>query len=244
MLQNTRGIVLRSVKYGETSLITSVFTESQGVQSYMVQGVRTSKAKTNKAALLQPATLLELVIYQKPQVNLQRIKEYQYAHIYTSLQEDIVKNSIALFSVELLLRLLPEHAQQPELFRFSFEYFKLLDKMEIVSVANFPIYFIIQCGHLMGYEIRGTYSNITPYLSLQDGAYTEHLPPMGPHLQDDEARALSALLSVEDPAKLKDIHMNATARYHIMDWYIAFLHQHTQHLGSIRSLAVLQAVLH
>ena len=89
MLQNTQGIVLRSVKYGETSLITSVFTEKQGVQSYMVQGVRTSKAKTNKAALLQPATLLDLVIYQKPQVNLQRLKEYQYAHIYTTLRKTL-----------------------------------------------------------------------------------------------------------------------------------------------------------
>lgn len=244
MLQNTRGIVLRAVKYGETSLITSIFTEKHGVQSYMVQGVRSSKSKSNKAALLQPATLLELVVYQKPQANLQRLKEYQYAHIYIHMQEDIVRNSIALFSVELLLRLLPEHAQQPELFEFSFDYFKKLDALDIASVANFPIYFIIQCGHILGYEITGDYSERTPHANLQDGAFTEHLPPMGPHLQDDEARMLSALLHIKELGELKQIVLNATMRYRLMDWYIAFLHQHTQHLGNIRSLAVLQAVLH
>lgn len=244
MLQNTRGIVLRTVKYGETSLIASIFTENHGVQSYMVPGVRSSKSKSNKAALLQPTTLLELVVYQKPQANLQRLKEYQYAHIYTHMQEDIVRNSIALFSVELLLRLLPEHAQQPELFEFSFDYFRKLDEMEIGAIANFPIFFIIQCGHLLGYEIRGSYSSATPHLNLQDGAYTDHLPAMGPYLQDDEAQTLNALLQVTELEQLKHVNLNAATRYKLMDWYIAFLHQHTQHLGNIRSLAVLQAVLH
>src|SRR5690606_8893505 len=115
MLQKTNGIVLRSVKYGETSLICSVFTEVYGVQSYLVQGVRTaSKTRQNRAGLLQPATLLDMVVYNKPHANLQRIKEFQPAYIYQSLQEHIVKNSVALFSVELLLRLLPEQAPFPE----------------------------------------------------------------------------------------------------------------------------------
>src|SRR4051812_16525108 len=114
MLYSTRAIVLRSIKYGDTSLISTLFTEKQGVQAYMAQGVRSSKAKNNKAALLQPATLLDIVVYHKPNTNLQRIKEFQFAYLYTSMQEEVVKNSVALFSAELLLRLLPEHAQQPE----------------------------------------------------------------------------------------------------------------------------------
>ncbi|MEO6932134.1 MAG: recombination protein O N-terminal domain-containing protein, partial [Chitinophagaceae bacterium] len=41
MILSTKGIVLRSVKYGETSLVSSIYTLSHGLQSYMINGVRT-----------------------------------------------------------------------------------------------------------------------------------------------------------------------------------------------------------
>lgn len=244
MLQATRGIVLRSVKYGETSLISTIFTEQYGVRSYLIKGVRTSKTRNGRAGLLQPATLLDLSVYFRSQKNLQHLREFHLAHVYRSLQEEVVKNSIALFSVELLLRLLPEHAPLPELFEFSFNYFSLLDETPVSSVANFPLYFIIQCSHLLGYEIRGTYSNETPHLNLQDGAFTNDPPPIAPFLNDDDTRAMDSLLQVTEYAQLNEVQMNAPMRFRLLDWYIAFLHQHTQHLGNIRSLPVLQAILH
>ncbi|OSZ82606.1 DNA repair protein RecO [Chitinophagaceae bacterium IBVUCB1] len=244
MLQNTRGIALRAVKYGDTSIIATIFTEKYGVQSYMVQGVRTSKSKNNKAALLQPTTLLDMVVYHKPQTKLQRIKEYQYAYIYTELQQEIIKNSIALFSTEVLLRVLPEEAQMPELFDFTFTYYQQLDVMPATDVANFPLYFLIQCSKILGYEISGTYTATTPYLNMQDGAFTSTPPHMDAYLHDEDAQALSKLLEATDIYTLKTIVLNAEIRNRLLDWYIAFMHSHTQHMGSIKSLAVLRAILH
>jgi DNA repair protein RecO (recombination protein O) len=244
MLQTTRGIVLRSVKYGETSLICSIFTEKYGIQSYHVKGIRAVKARSNRAGLLQPATLLDLVVYHRPQKNLQHIREFQPAHIYRSLQEEVIKNSIALFSVELLLKLLPEHAPLPELFEFAFIYFCRLDEMPVDAVANFPLYFIIQCSRQLGYDIRGQHSSETPHLNLVDGSYTSHAPLISPFVSDEDAIALGKLLQVEEYSQLNTISMNSQMRFRLLDWYIAFLHQHAQHLGNIRSLTVLQAILH
>lgn len=244
MLHNTKGIALRAVKYGDTSLIATIFTEQYGVQSYMVQGVRSSKAKNNKAALLQPATLLDMVVYHKPQTKLHRIKEFQYAYIYTQLQEDIVRNSIALFSAEVLLRMLPEEAIMHELFAFSFQYFQQLDAMPVAHIANFPLYFLIQCSRILGYEISGTYTAETPYLNMQDGAFTATPPRMDTYLQDDDAIALSKLLLVDEVSELQNISLNGETRNRLLDWYIDFMHSHTQHMGNIRSLAVLRAILH
>lgn len=244
MLHNTRGIVLRSVKYGDSSLITTLFTEKQGVQTYIVQGARSTKTKSNKAAMLQPGTLLELVVYHKPQTNLQRIKEMQYAYIYTALQEEVLKNSITLFSTEVLLRLLPEHAEMPELFDFSFHYFQQLDKEPVNTIANFPVYFVIQCSKLLGYEIHGEFCDRTPYLNMQDGAFTDHMPIAGPYANDDEACALSLLLQVNTTHALAGIRLNADIRNGILDWLLEFLRQHTQHFSTIKSLDVLRAILH
>ena len=173
MLQKTRGIVLRSVKYGDSSLVTTVFTASFGVQTYMIQGVRSNKVRNNRSGLLQPGSLLDMVVYNRPQQSIQRIKEFQPAYLYTTLQEEIVKNSIALFSVELLLRLLPEHAPMPELFDFSIHYFQELDKLSVSDVANFPLYFIIHCSRFLGYDIKGNYSADTPHLNLHEGGFTQ-----------------------------------------------------------------------
>src|SRR5690606_19410563 len=104
------------------------------------------------------------------------LREFQSAYIYRSLQEEVIKNSIALFSVELLLRLLPEHAPQPELFDFCFDYFTTLDSFSPEQTANFPLYFIIQISRFLGYELKGNYSETTPHLNLHEGGFSETLP--------------------------------------------------------------------
>ena len=43
MTHKTKGIVFRTVKYGETSLVVTVYTEFFGVQTYMVNGARSTK---------------------------------------------------------------------------------------------------------------------------------------------------------------------------------------------------------
>ncbi len=63
-LHKTKGIVLRTVKYGETSMVVTIFTEFFGLLSYMVHGVRTSTKKgTGKANLFEPAAIPHLVVY-------------------------------------------------------------------------------------------------------------------------------------------------------------------------------------
>jgi recombinational DNA repair protein (RecF pathway) len=64
-----KGIVFRFTKYGETSIIVNIFTEVFGLQSYIVNGVRSS-SKRSKIALFQPLTLLDLVVYYKENANI------------------------------------------------------------------------------------------------------------------------------------------------------------------------------
>jgi DNA repair protein RecO (recombination protein O) len=243
MLQNTKGIVLRSVKYGETSLIAWIFTQNFGVQTYLVQGVRSSKAK-NRAALFQPASLLELVAYQKPQKSLQRLREFQSAYLAASMQEEVIKNITALFSVEFLFRLLPEHAPMPELFEFTYDYFKSLDQMLAAHTPNFPLYFIIQSSRLLGYEVQGSYCETTPHLNLHEGGFSAHSPAIRPFVSDEDAIVLAQLIQVKTFSELKEITMNGTMRFRLLDWYMEYLHQHCQHLGQIKSLSVLRQILH
>ena len=56
MLHNTKGIVLRVTKYGDTSIIMTAYTELFGVQQYMVKGVRVTSKKgaRTRACFINP----------------------------------------------------------------------------------------------------------------------------------------------------------------------------------------------
>lgn len=244
MLQKTRGIVLRSIKYGETSLIINIFTETYGLCAYMVQGVRSSQKRNSRTGLLQVASLLDFVAEHKPGRNLQHIREFQAAFIYTSIQEEIIKNSIATFSVELLQRLLPQEEIMPDLFDFAYHYFISLDNAATSSVANYPLFFIIQCGKHLGYNVLGNYSAETPYLDSTEGTFSNHPPMAGVSLLDSDIATMDRIINTTTIEQLTNIPMNAAIRNRLLDWYIQFLQHHTQHLSGLKSLEILRMILH
>lgn len=243
MWQQTSAIVLRSLKYGETSVITTLFTEKMGVQTYIIKGIRKTSAKKNNIGLFQPCTLLNTVAPSQIK-NIQFLKEYELAYPYMDLQQEIIKNAIALFSVELLYKLLPEHAPQEELFQFCFNYFQELDKKPITTISNFPIYFLFQCGNLLGYELKGNFSENTHFLNISEGGFSSIPPQTPPYLSQDECLVFSTLYHAKTIEEIGLYKIDAKFRYAIIDWYLTFLKVYCEHLGSIKSLNVLRTILH
>ncbi|MDI9319614.1 MAG: DNA repair protein RecO [Phycisphaerales bacterium] len=244
MLVKTKAIVLRRIKYGDTSLIVNLFTEQAGLQSYMLKGVRSDKIKHQRTGLLQIASLLEVVAEHKPNRQLQQIKEFQPAYIYQSVQEEIVKNSIATFSVELLQKLLPKEENVADFFQFVYDFFILLDAAKNIDVGNFPLFFTIQCGKYLGYHVLGNYSEQTPYLNAIEGIFSSQSARFNSGLSDDDVKILGQLFQESDIQKVQGILLNASTRNRLLDWHIQFLQHHTQHLGVLRSLDILRAILH
>src|SRR6186997_1907165 len=100
MLHKTNGIVFRFTKYGESSIIVNIFTGLFGLQSYIVNGVRSRTAKS-RMALYQPLTLLDLVVYHRENANINRIKEVKCAHPFHSIFMDVKKSTIGMFILEV-----------------------------------------------------------------------------------------------------------------------------------------------
>ena len=49
-----RGVVLHTLKYGDSSMVVYLLTDTGGRRSYMVQGVRSRNGRGSKLALFQP----------------------------------------------------------------------------------------------------------------------------------------------------------------------------------------------
>ncbi|HEV7380803.1 MAG TPA: recombination protein O N-terminal domain-containing protein, partial [Dyadobacter sp.] len=119
MLHKTRGIALSYIKYKESSIIAKIYTELFGVQTYIVNGVRSSSAKTNRIALFQPLTLLEMVVYHKgKQDEIHRISEIKCYHPFSTLPYNVLKSCLSLFITEILVKSLREEEENQPLFYF------------------------------------------------------------------------------------------------------------------------------
>src|SRR5687768_12814689 len=193
-LHKTKGIVLRAVKYGETSLIVTMFTELFGLQSYLVNGVRTSTKKgSGKANLFQPAAILDLVVYHNELKNIQRLKEFKWGHLYTTLFFDVIKNSVALFMIELMQKTLKQPEPNPDLFHFLEDSFLHLDISDESVVANYPLFFALHLSGFYGFRFSDTYSSKNHILDLREGEFVSEQPTHAYFLDGDYSNITSQL---------------------------------------------------
>lgn len=244
MLHATKGIVLRAVKYGETSLIVSVYTELFGLQSYLVNGVRTSSKKgPGKANMLQPGSLLDMVVYHNELKQLQRIKEFKWSYIYQQLFSDIRRNAVALYMIELLQKCIKQPEQNDDLFHFIEDAFIHLDQGNEKVAANFALYFSIHLASLLGIRLNDNYSAERNILDLLEGDFQKE-NPFHPHYISEPLSGLtSLLLKAMQPHELEQIPLNQETRRRLMQAYENFYALHIAEFGTMRTLPVLQEVL-
>ena len=243
-LHKTRGIVLRTVKYGETSVIVTLFTELFGAQSYLVNGVRTSTKKgSGKASLFQPSAILDLVVYHNELKHLNRIKEFRWAYLYQHILSDVPKNAVALFMVELLTKCLKQPEGNPDLFHFVEDVFIKLDESNGTVMANLPLFFALHLTHFFGFRIDDNYSEAYPYLDMNEGIYVKEQPHHPHFLEDKQASVTSLLLKVMQPEELVDIKLNHDFRRNLLFVYETYYRLHIHDFGTMKSLPVLREIL-
>ena len=151
MIYKTKGIVLNYIKFKESSIICKIFTESFGLQSYIINGVRNLKSSKN-ISLFQPLTLVDLVVYNKSSSDIQRIKEIKVDIIYLTNHTSIKKVSVCLFLSELLTKILSNEPDQNEKFNFLYNSFIVFDQLK-KDFNNFHIQFLLRLTKIFGFEI-------------------------------------------------------------------------------------------
>lgn len=219
MLHKTKGIVFRFTPYGETSIIVSIFTESFGLQSYIVNSVR-SKSGKGKIAIYQPLTLLDLVVYHKENAGILRIKEATCNYPYQNLQSNPIKSCIGLFINEVLNKTVKEQAHAGELCNFIFDSLIHLDQSS--RPENFHLVFLIKLSKYLGFG---------PFAKIELGALM---------LDKQEEVILDELLLCQYDDV---IQINNAQRRNLLDAFLRFYNSHVDAMGAIKSVAVLREVL-
>lgn len=218
MLFKTHGVVFRLTKYGETSIIVSIFTSQFGLQSYIVNGVR-SKSGKGKIALYQPLTPLDLVVYHKESGGIMRIKETKCLYPFQNITTDVKKTTIALFIEELVNKTIKEEAHPAELCDFLIRSLIHLDTTD--KPGNFHLTFMVRLSRHLGFQPQ----NATEVLG-------------GRVMDYDEEDVLNRILKDNS-----DVPVTNQQRRNILDALLRFYSMHVENFGQMKSLSVLREIL-
>ncbi len=240
MLTTTKGIVLHHFKYSEKSVIAKIYTEKFGLQSYILNGVRSAKTK-NKAVYLQPLSLLEINANHKEKKGLQQVKNIQLAVPYTSIPFEIAKTSIAFFIAEILYKSIKEEEPNIPLFEFLYNTLQVLDLKEN-NYVNFHLIFMAQLTYFLGISPQN--KNIQTeniYFDLQEGMFLPIKPPHQAHVASPTSNQLINILN----ANFNDnnLSLSHTDRKKLLTLLLDYYSLHLSNFDNLKSLAVLEEIL-
>lgn len=223
MLITTQGIVFRTVKYRETSIITAIYTRQLGLTDFIANNVRSSKSKFN-IGYFEPLSLLELTAYYQPGRQINRLTELKALQPLHHTRQDIFKSTMVVFLAEILNKCIVEHDNNPALFDFISSAIGSLENT--AGNNNFHLQFLLKLTHHLGFGLPDTDSFISQ--AVNPAYYRD--------------AATSRLLQQLWQADFTHSPALNTAQRQVILQDILHYYRHHIELSRLRSLDVLQAV--
>lgn len=239
MLHKTRGIVFHVTDYSESSVVAKIYTELFGLQSYLINSVRKKNPKV-KPTVLQPLSLIDLVVYHKERSGLQRLAEVRSNPVLKSIPFDIRKSSMILFMNEVLFKSVKEEEANRSLFDFIFSSVELLE-MQDESYSDFHLIFLIQLTKYLGFYPQENFSASTPVFNLQEGFFQPGEPAhpffISHPLSEYFYLLLKSSLNFSD-----DLKIPLQYKRQLIEKTLVYFQLHVSGFGTINSHKVLEEV--
>lgn len=239
MLINSTGIILKSVKYSETSLILEIYTKDFGLKTYIVSGAR-KKNSTLGAAILQVSNIVDIVAYNKENTKINRIKEVRVAKIFNKLSFDIQRFSIALLILEIFHKSVKDLVANPQLFDFVENVLLFIDNSEIPP-KNLHISVLCELSKFLGFAPENNYSEKFCFFDMREGRFTDLKPFYEDYFEEPESSYLNKILN-NDFTQTEQIHIPRSMKHFLLDKLITFYKIHLTDFGRIKTYDVFKNI--
>ncbi|MBC7884609.1 MAG: DNA repair protein RecO [Saprospiraceae bacterium] len=238
-LYTSKGIIFRTIKYSETSIICDIYTREKGLRSFIASGVRTTKAGS-KAAIYQHLNLVEIISFDQNSDKLSRIKEIKLDHHYRLINAHVVTSSVAIFMLEVSRNAIKEREPNSVLFDFLEEWLIFLDGCLTIHPCMHLI-FMLELSNELGFGPMNNYNQSSSCFDMMEGTFSESISHEY-SLNEDESEVFKNLLEVNRTSVSK-ITINKSVRNTITDHLITYFRLHISGFRELNSLEVLRCVL-
>ncbi len=220
-------------------MIVHLFTDAVGRQSYIVQGVRSSRGKGSKAALFQPLFGVEYEGLYPSRGELHRFREVRSGILLKRTPFDVRRSTIALFCAEVIYRLVKEGEANEELFEFVWMAIEALDTIES-GVANFHLWFLANLSRQLGFMPSGEWG-AAMWFDIAEGQFCNSMPSHAIAMRPEEAELLSRLIG-RDVMTLGEIELNGERRVRMLESLMKYYSYHLDSVYAVQSIAVLKEI--
>jgi len=110
-LIKSEAILLRSIRYSETSKIMTAFSREEGILKFIAKGARSQKSRY--AGMLEPLYAVELVCYKKENRELHTLSQVSIISAPKQLMKNAERMTLALVCAEIISKV--NALQQPNI---------------------------------------------------------------------------------------------------------------------------------
>ena len=235
----TEGIVIKTIKYGETSIITHVLTREHGLQTLIMGGVNSGNSKSG---MFQIMNQLDLVIYYSDHRPMHRIKEVRYSKIYQTLPFEMQRTAVGVFMLELLRKCIQGNDIDSRLY----DWIKVcLDHSDdaTLHVTWMPLHFILGFSKHLGFHPLDNYSEQHPFFDLREGRFIEDAPYHRDYLDKDSAALLHYLICRSDISNMPAYTSSRQTRKELLYGLLDYYRFHLDHFNGLDSPLILEEIL-
>jgi len=241
MLEKSQAIVIHTLKYSETSVIARLYTDTHGLLSFIVKGVRSPRSKAG-ASLLQPLNLLDVVLYYRAHKNLLHLREFSSAYFYQTLPFEAAKSAIGLFITEVLHKAIKAEEPNAALFEFIRHALVTLDRQE-GQLALFPQLFLTRLSKFLGFYPALRSMAEREIFDMQAGVFTVEEPPHPNYINTPLSDSLQTLLEAEhEDYRIEGLYLARAQRKTLLTHLLTYYQIHVEGFKNLNSPAILEEV--
>lgn len=232
-----QAIVLYAHKYPKGYMV-HLYSRENGRITCVVNDTK-SKKSAFKKSLLQPLSLVEIIIEKKSNNTLPYIKEGVPTFLYKDLPYNYKKNVIALFLAEVLGYILRPSNDDSPLYDFLEKSFLFLDATEN-SCANFHLTFLIHLSTFLGFEPNLKYEE-NAIFDLQEGIFSNNVPTHNYFLSRNDSKILFKMLRM-NYENMSIFQFSGKERVEILNHILTYYKLHLEHFPTPKSLQIMQEI--
>lgn len=233
----SQGVVISTIKYGNTSAICKVFTLHSGLVSFVIKGVYTPKKQGIKPAIISPLNWVEIEYVLKAHQNFAQLKELhciQPAHQAFLCSK---KRAASALILEVMMRCLTDYQPASDVFGLLQKTLQELEQPEPIN-AWFVHLFLVELSHILGHTIQTHSYQEQSLFDIPEGSFLAHnTQALSQHCADPRVSAQLVAL-VSDP-KSADMQY----RKPLLNVLLQFAHVHFLGSAPLKCIPVFNQTL-
>lgn len=233
---HTHGLVLRAVRYGDSQVIVTVFTEAQGTVPFIVRRPRSGKGGS-PSVLWQPLTLVEVVWDHQLRRSLQQPRELSLWQPWRSLPFDPYKAAMSLYLGEFLGYALRAESANVPLFDYVVNALSWFDE-SVQHYVNFHIVFLLHLTRFLGFQPNVDDWQEGSYFDLAAASFSMSRPLHTHYLEPAESSLVPKFLRM-NIRSMQAVGLNGAMRRRALEIVTEFYRLHIPEFPAMKSLDVL-----